>query len=166
MHLRLAHAVLCFGTLACARSAPRGSTIEPSAAAKREVVQTAERLFEGMRTRDTALLRTLLAPGLAVVASRPDGPSGPRVQAQSVDAFLRAVADSREELRERIWAPEVRLDGTIATLWAPYDFHRGARFSHCGTDAFQLVRAPDRWIVTGLTYTVRTTPCPGPPPAR
>src|SRR5687767_13477293 len=118
MPLRLAPAVLCLGTLACVRAAPRAPAAD--GAAEREVVHTVERLFEGMRTRDTALLRTLLAPGLLVRASRPEGASGAR--GQSVDEFLRGVAGSPEELRERIWAPEVRLDGTIATLWAPYDF--------------------------------------------
>lgn len=162
MHFRFALAVLCLGTIACARATPRTSASDGSA--EREVVHTAELLFEGMRTRDTALLRTLLAPGLVVRASRSGGAASAR--GQSVDEFLRAVAASSEELRERMWTPEVRIDGTIATLWAPYDFHLGARFSHCGTDAFQFVRVAGRWVVTGLTYTIRTSPCARAPLAR
>ena len=29
-----------------------------------------------------------------------------------------------------MWDPEVQVDGDIAALWAPYDFHIGGRFSH------------------------------------
>jgi hypothetical protein len=74
------------------------------------------------------------------------------------------VATSAVELRERLWEPQVHVDGAIATLWAPYDFHLGERFSHCGHDAFQLARGDRGWYVTGLTYTVRTAGCTGPPP--
>ena len=65
-----------------------------------------------------------------------------------------------------MWNPEVRIDGAIATLWTPYDFHIGVRFSHCGYDAFQLARGERGWYVTAITYTVRPAPCPTPPPLR
>ena len=62
----------------------------------------------------------------------------------------------------RSWR-EVRTDGGIASLITRYDFHRGSEFSHCGVDAFQLVRQPTGWIVSGLAYTVRRTGCTSPP---
>jgi len=52
----------------------------------------------------------------------------------------------------------VRIDGPVATLWAPYDFYRGIEFSHCGTDAFQLAKTPDGWKVTLISYTVQMPP--------
>lgn len=157
----LAGALTIAGAIAC-RTTPRAAP-RASGDAEREVVATVERLFAGMRTRDTAALRTLLAPELVVVAARETAGGGTAVRGQTVPDFLRAVASGPDELRERIWAPEVRVDGPIATLWAPYDFHRGARFSHCGHDAFHLARSDGRWIVTGLTYTVRTAPCDSAP---
>jgi hypothetical protein len=65
---------------------------------------------------------------------------------------------------ERIWAPEVRIDGNMATLWAPYDFHLGRRLSHCGMDAFQFVREGGAWKLIAVTFTARTEGCE--PPAR
>lgn len=174
---RLALVLSWLLVLACAPSPARRSVatgvaspipIPDAGPAEREVVAAVERLFEGMRTRDTATLRALLAPDLMVFAVREPPPGGAPavVRHQSVPDFLRAIAGSTEELRERIWSPEVRLDGAVATLWAPYDFHRGSRFSHCGHDAFQLVRTDGRWVVTGLTYTVRPAPCAGSPTGR
>ncbi len=156
---------LCIGTLSCVptaqnRTSPAaGPTVDRDA--ERSVVVTVERLFEAMRTRDTAVIRQLLAPELVLVSI---GPGGTRAhRSQTVPDFLRAIAGDPEELRERMWSPEVRLDGPVATLWAPYDFHIGARFSHCGHDAIQLIQTGGRWIITGLTYTVSTASCTGPP---
>lgn len=162
-------AAILLGAVACAPATQaRGATVAnaantvANAAAEREVVRTVNLLFEGMRTRDTALIRRLLAPSLVLASIRADGaPAAAR--SQTVPEFLRAIATSPVELRERMWSPEVRLDGPIATLWAPYDFHIGETFRHCGYDAVQLVHTGGQWIVTGLTYTLRAAPCPGPP---
>lgn len=158
-------AALCIATLSCAptaqnRASPAaGPTVDRDA--ERSVVVTVERLFEAMRTRDTAAIRQLLAPELVLVSIQSQGTRAHRNQ--TVPDFLRAIAGSPEEPRERMWSPEVRLDGPVATLWAPYDFHVGARFSHCGHDAIQLIQTGGRWIITGLTYTVRTASCTAPP---
>ena len=169
MHLERALAVVALGGLVYnAGCASRASTLAegsptPTASERAEIVRVAERLFEGMRTRDTALLRSIVAPDLVIVAARGDS-SRMTIRTQSAADFLRAVATSSVELRERLWEPQVHVDGAIATLWAPYDFHLGERFSHCGHDAFQLARGERGWYVTGLTYTVRTAGCTGPPP--
>ena len=77
----------------------------------------------------------------------------------SVPRFLRAVATSEGEIRERMWSPEVRIDGGLAALWAPYDFRAGDRFSHCGHDAAHLVRRDGAWVITALSYTIQETGC-------
>ena len=66
-----------------------------------------------------------------------------------------------------MWHPRVELHGDVASVWAPYDFHRDGAFSHCGVDAFTLLRGDGGWVITGATYTVETADCPpsplGPP---
>lgn len=160
-------AALC-GTVVLAAGACRWSGIQPpgpvpGAVAERDVIAAAQRLFDGMRARDTAMLRELIDPDVVIVSSREAADGLPTVRRQGVADFLRAVGGSAPgELRERMWSPEVRVDGAVATLWAPYDFHRGERFSHCGHDAFHFARVGGRWVVTALTYTVRLAPCAGP----
>ena len=66
----------------------------------------------------------------------------------------------------------VRIDGPVATLWAPYDFYSSVEFSHCGTDAFQLAKTPEGWKVISVSYTAQMPPTCGthpegpPKPAR
>lgn len=161
MRLSRILAVLWVGTLACAPAVQKAASPVAGPAvdrnAERSVVAAVERLFEAMRTRDTAVIRQLLAPELVLVSIGSEGTRAHR--GQTVPDFLRAIAGSTEELRERMWSPEVRLDGSVATLWAPYDFHIGSRLSHCGHDAVQLINTGGKWIITGLTYTVRPAPC-------
>ena len=159
MILRALAAGVALATAFLPSSTARAQTATTSSVT--EVTAAVERLFAGMRSRDTAALRALLAPDLVIVSSR-EGSAGGTMRRQSVAQFLQAVATSADTLHERMWAPEVRVDGDLATLWAPYDFHLGSRFSHCGIDAFQLIRRDGTWLITGLAYTVRTTGCRGP----
>lgn len=133
---------------------------------EQEVVRTIERLFDGMRTRDTAALRGLLAPHLVFISARESGDHW-SIGRYSVADFLGDIAQSTagaEDLHERMWGSDVHVDGAIATLWATYDFHVGSTLDHCGHDAFQLARGEGGWYVTAIIYTVRPAPCPTPPP--
>jgi hypothetical protein len=59
--------------------------------------------------------------------------------------------------------------GTLATVWAEYDFHFGTTFSHCGVDAVQLLRTAAGWKIVSIADTYETegcarrTPPAGPP---
>jgi len=70
VNVRFVSALLSLAAAGCAT--PRPS--DP--AEDREVVRTVERLFEGMRTQDTAVLRALLAPELVFVSARDTAGTG------------------------------------------------------------------------------------------
>jgi hypothetical protein len=131
------------------------------------VVAAVQRLFDGLARRDTASLRALLLPGtrfVSVPADRPD--AVPRMESDA--AALDRLARGRERLLERMWSPVVRVEGPIATVWAPYDFHVDGRFSHCGVDTVTLLHTDGRWRIASLVYTVQRAECaPSPlgPPA-
>jgi hypothetical protein len=130
-----------------------------SPAAEAEVIAVAEALFSAMRTRDTTAIRALFVPEVQIVSLRAGRTSSAEPQGRSVSQFITSIARPGDELRERMWDPRVQMDGELATLWAPYDFHIGERFSHCGYDAFHLVRQGGEWRIAALTYTVQTTGC-------
>lgn len=125
------------------------------------VLAAVQRLFDAMAARDTAAARAALLPGAHFRALRSDTTPAPPPRVQSDTAFLRTLAMRPERLRERIWAPVVRVEGPLATVWAPYEFHIDGRWSHCGVDAVTLVRtAAAGWQVAGIDYTVQRRGCP------
>lgn len=155
--------------LTACSTASRGNAREtvpaPLTPTEREIAGTVDRLFAAMRLRDTVTLRALISPDLVIVSSIEPAASGTPsvVRRQTSHEFLATVAGAApDELRERIWKPQINVDGAVATLWAPYDFHLGAKFSHCGIDSFQFVRQGDAWTLSGLSYTVRLTGCVAP----
>lgn len=52
------------------------------------------------------------------------------------------------------------MDGDFAQVWAKYAFYLGRQFSHCGVDAFHLVRnAQDEWKIFHLADTRQKEGC-------
>lgn len=125
------------------------------------VLAVVQRLFDAMRTKDTAAMRQLFDPNAALVGMRPgkDG-APPRVQRISAADFAAFVArDKREQWIERAWNPQVRVSGSLATVWAEYDFHFAQTFSHCGVDAVQLLKTAEGWRIMSLADTFVTEGC-------
>jgi len=58
-----------------------------------------------------------------------------------------------------MWEPTVLVHGPLAVVWAAYDFHRNKTFSHCGVDAFTLLRSPTGWKIATVSYTTEATGC-------
>jgi hypothetical protein len=129
-----------------------------------QVVAVVTQLFTGIETQDTVLLGQLLDPEVQLVSVRQVN-GEPRWTRRTKDDFLVGIATNEATMVERMWDPEVRIDGDVATLWAPYDFHIDGEFSHCGYDGFHLVRQNGRWLISAVTYTVRSTGCEAAPPA-
>jgi ketosteroid isomerase-like protein len=132
---------------------------------EREAVATVHKLFDAMRTRDTAAMRALFVPNARLFGMR-TRPNGEVVlQSLTADEFARFVArDARASWIERAFDPEVRVRGTLATVWAEYDFHFGTQFSHCGVDAVQLLKVPDRgWQIVSIADTFEQQGCPSRP---
>src|SRR5215217_717598 len=97
--------------------------------------------------------------------TRPNGE--PVVQVLPWDRFgAFMVSDQRTPWIERAWSPEVRIRGTLATVWAEYDFHFGQTPSHCGVDAVQLLKTPAGWKIVSIADTYETTGCPPREPPR
>ncbi len=148
------------GSVACAASTSAVIPADAAGAADRDaVIAAVESVFAAMRTRDTTALRAAFVPNAQLVSIRRVPGAAPRVQVSPLSVFIVSIGRAPEELVERMWDPRVEVGGEIASLWAPYDFRIGAAFSHCGHDAVQLVRTPDGWKITALTYTVITEGC-------
>jgi hypothetical protein len=153
----LALSLLC----ACARPSPRTSPATTDD--ERAVLAVVDRLFAAMRAKDSAEMRRLFEPGARLVGMR-TRPNGETVlQAQSWERFAAFNASDPREWIERRFDTEVRIRGSLATVWNEYDFHFGSTPSHCGVDAFQLVRTSGEWRIAGVADTYETAGCPARP---
>jgi hypothetical protein len=154
------------GAIACfALGAPCYAQASDSAAA----LGAAETVLRALSTRDTTLMRSVLLPGATFVATvtLPNGET--RARASTDRQVYSSLVMEQTPMLERMWSPVVAVHGTVATITAPYDFHRNGTFSHCGVDVFMLARSGAEWRVVNITYTVQQVGCaPSPlgPPTR
>jgi hypothetical protein len=145
--------------LALAVTAPADARAQ--ATAEDSVRAVVVQMFDAMRTRDSASLRSLFTADarLQTAVVRRDGT--PSLTTEPVDSFVHAVgAPSEVVWDERVDAWHVRIDGPLAVATVDYSFYAGPQFSHCGIDAFQLFRGTDGWKIFQLTDTRRRTGCP------
>ena len=156
----------CCALLACvSAAAPAALRAQEPGSREAEVVAVLQKLFDGMRARDSVMIRSVFDPAARLVrAVTRDGRT--TVQVTTVDQFVSGIgrAPAGEELIERIYDPEVRIDGRLATIWTFYTFHLGERFSHCGIDAAQLLETDQGWKIVHLGDTMRRENCE--PPGR
>jgi hypothetical protein len=83
---------------------------------------------------------------------RGTGPSKTRVF--TADQFAQTIAGGQGEYIERMPNPSVELHGDLALVTGRYTFHLGNKFSHCGTNAFQLVRTEAGWKIANGASTL------------
>jgi hypothetical protein len=111
-----------------------------------------------MDQRDTSTLRTLMEPeghAFAVFWGR----DTLDIEVAPHRDFFTAIAKAKERWRERMWNPTVLHHGPIAVVWAPYDFHLGNKFSHCGVDTFTLIRRREGWRIADVAFTMEAEGC-------
>jgi len=145
-----------------------GATALPaqSGAETEAVMAPVHRLFDAMRAGDSAMARTVFASEAHLLGvTEQDGQA--TVRATPVDRFLAAIGRPHDQVwDEKIWDWEVRIDDDLATVWTWYAFYLGETFSHCGIDAFQLLRVGGEWKVVSLADTRRPSGCEAPAHAR
>ena len=165
--------VVCALTVASGRIAAQASSTTPSAATaqssaeEKAVLATVQRMFDAMRTKDTAAFREIFEPNARLVGMRTRSNGEQVMQVLPWERFgAMMAADTRGQWIERAWSPEVRIRGTLATVWAEYDFHFGQTPSHCGVDAVQLLKTSAGWKIVSIADTYETSGCPKREPPR
>jgi hypothetical protein len=117
-------------------------------------------LFLAIRTSDTTLLKTVFSPDMVLhsIGQKADGTS--ILQTDKAAEFIKSVGTPHKDVYdERIVITNVKIDGPLASVWAPYKFYVGTQFSHCGVDVFQLMKTSAGWKIIYIVDTRRKDNC-------
>jgi hypothetical protein len=147
---RCTAAVALFATAIA--SAQAGQTYDTG---QQAVLVPVNALFDAMVKHDVEASRKLILPGAAFAVVKPDG----TVSMEHDVDYLDSLAKHKEGLRERIWNAQVTVNGNIAQVWAPYDFHLDGKLTHCGIDVFSMVHTADGWRIAGISYSTQKAGC-------
>jgi hypothetical protein len=83
------------------------------------------------------------------------------VVSEDLGKFITAVSKPHTAIYdERITFNTIKIDANLATVWTPYQFFVGDKFSHCGVNSFQLVKFNGAWKIQYIIDTRRKENCP------
>ena len=126
---------------------------------ERAIVAAVTTFLDGIRTRDTSLMRsTVVSVATLIPVGGPTGLGAPT----AIDAIIeRTGKGTGPGNDERIDMPKVQIDEQLASLWAYYTLTRPGetRLGACGVNLFLLRKGPDGWKIFQIAASSRTEGC-------
>jgi hypothetical protein len=140
--------------VAGAPSGEAGSSSEQQA-----VLATVERFFSAMLSRDVDTWKEILLPDGKSRRFARDAQGNWRMRSASNPEDIERLSAGEGRWEERMYDPIVHIRGPMAVVWTPYTFHLDGTFSHCGIDAFSLVKLDGAWHMADAMWTVEREGC-------
>lgn len=122
-----------------------------------EAGAVADALFAAMKEKNADKIKGVFtADGQLVAIDKPrtgEGISTTRVF--TAESFAKNISESKAgEFIEKMPSKDVRITGDLAMVSGRYTFYVGDKFSHCGTNTFNLVRTGSGWKIANAASTL------------
>ncbi|MPR35061.1 nuclear transport factor 2 family protein [Salmonirosea aquatica] len=124
---------------------------------KNEVLQVAQDLLDAIGKGDTAAFRSLFLPHAMIYTVREKDGQTVTASRSPFAATFRPGTVVKEEMKDH--GVDVRVQGNMAQVWAPYNLWVNGTFSHCGVDVFTLLKTNEGWRIAALSYTIEKEGC-------
>jgi len=124
----------------------------------KDALAVVNKLWAEMAAANPAGIVALHNPGAQLVAVIKGKDGKTAIHNLTADQFSKNFA-VKKELKEDMYAPEVKVDGDVALVWGRYVFFVEGKISHCGLNAFHLVRTDAGWKIGGIASTIDAGAC-------
>lgn len=126
-------------------------------AQKQDVQKTVEYFFEGFHQRDTVKMKSVCADKIILQSITESKTKGNKLSDESAGEFYKSIASIplNVKFQEKIISYNIQIDGTMAHVWAPYEFYLNNKLSHSGVNTFTLFKENDVWKIIYLIDTRR-----------
>lgn len=126
-------------------------------AQKKEVQEVIDNFFVAFHQKDTIKLKLICSDKLILQSISESAEKGGKLSEESVKEFYKSIAaiSSTVKFKEKILSSFIQIDGTMAHVWAPYEFYFNDKLSHSGVNAFTLFKEKDKWQIIYLIDTRR-----------
>ncbi len=116
-----------------------------------------DRLFAAMKAKSFEEIRALFTPeGQLVAIDKPrDGKGVSKMRVFTAESFAKAISETKDaDFIEKMPNKDVRITGDLAIVSGRYTFYVGEKFSHCGTNTFNLVKTETGWRIANAASTL------------
>lgn len=128
-----------------------------SNAQKQEIQKTIEYFFEGFHKKDTTKIKSVCADNIILQSISESFTKGNKLSHETAKEFYKSIASipSSMKFQEKILNYIIQIDGTMAHVWAPYEFYLNDKLSHSGVNTFTLFKEKDSWKIIYIIDTRR-----------
>lgn len=127
---------------------------------KKEIEYVLLEMFDGMRTGDSARVSKVFIKEALFFTSKKSKEGLQVTEKGSLKDFLKAIGTPHEQVwDEKLFNTYIQSEGGIAQVWTGYNFFIDDRFSHCGVDAFQLIKQNGHWKIVSIIDTRQIEGC-------
>jgi hypothetical protein len=128
-----------------------------SNAQKQEVQKTIEIFFEGFHQKDTIKIKSVCYDKMILQSISESVVKGNKLSDENVKDFYKSITTipSSMKFHEKILSYTIQIDGTMAHVWAPYEFYLNDKLSHSGVNTFTLFKEREAWKIVYLIDTRR-----------
>jgi hypothetical protein len=126
----------------------------------KDALAVVNKMFTEMANHNPAEIAALYTTNsnLTAVIRKKDGTNA--IVAFTGEAFSKNFSEKKNEIKEDMYAPEVKIFGDLALVFGRYVFFVDGKISHCGVNAFHLVRTIDKgWLIANASSTIDATSC-------
>ncbi|MFD1604957.1 nuclear transport factor 2 family protein [Flavobacterium artemisiae] len=126
-------------------------------AQKQEVQKTIELFFEGFHQKDSIKIKSVCSDKIILQSISENAVKGNKLNNENSAEFYKSIASipSTVKFQEKILNYNIQIDGSMARVWAPYEFYLNEKLSHSGVNTFTLFKEKDSWKIIYLIDTRR-----------
>lgn len=127
------------------------------------VQKTIERFFTGFHNQDSTIIQSTVSEAIILQTIGSDKKGTEKVKTENFERFIQSIISIPDttKFQERLLSFTIKVDGSMAHAWTPYEFWVNDSFSHCGVNSFQLFKETGEWKIIYIIDTRRKEDCPG-----
>ncbi|MBT8180463.1 MAG: nuclear transport factor 2 family protein [Eudoraea sp.] len=128
---------------------------------KEEVKKAVQMFFEGFHNQDSTLIKSTTGSGIIMQTIGRDKEGTSVVKTSDFNDFLKSIVSIPDSIKfqEKLLSYQIKVDGSMANAWTPYELWINDSLSHCGVNSFQLHKQDGTWKIIYLIDTRRREQC-------
>lgn len=142
--------------LTLALMAPLVAIAQNNKKSEKAIKAVINQFFEGMAKGDTVLLKSACTASPILQTYMAEKEGNMKIFTEDFQELVSFIgAPTTNKYLEKIDFEEIMVEQSLASVWTPYKFYLNGKFSHSGTNSFQLVKTDAGWKIQYIIDTRR-----------
>ncbi|UCD62195.1 MAG: nuclear transport factor 2 family protein [Flavobacteriaceae bacterium] len=128
---------------------------------KEEVKKAVQMFFDGFHKQDSTQIKSTIGSEIILQTIGRNKEGASIVKTADFNDFLKSIVSIPDSIKfqEKLLSYQIKVDGSMANAWTPYEFWINDSLSHCGVNSFQLHKQGGTWKIIYLIDTRRRENC-------